>query len=607
MTSRIRLLLLTGAAALAAAIPALGQNRQAPQSILPPGFGDTQNLPPPEAKAPPAPPRPQQNATPQPQQQAQTNASSSDVAGAGTEGGALEEVDLDQTQLPLPTNLFSVPAGAERPVTMVGPLEPGNFGLGPDAFGRADGVLLSALMRRLDAPLPSRWTSILLRRALLSRVPAPPRVDPVDWVAERASLLLRMGEADAARMLVQAVDVEDYTPRMVEVAAQTALATADPAALCPLVGPARGWSNDTVWTLADGMCAGLEGEAARASALIDQARGQAGTSVDLLLAEKVVGSGAETRRAVDIDWQGVTQINPWRFGLASAVGLQIPPPLMARAGPQIQAWLARAPMVPLEQRLNAASVAASLGVLSSHSLVEIYSLMLDQTDPAEQAGTVGARLRSAWIEGDPARRVEAMRSLWTESQDPVERHARLILTAGAAARIPPVDAFAADAPNLIAAMLCAGMDRQAARWAPLVEASGNADRAWAMLAVGAPRPMVSVDGGKLQSFARADDSPGGTRSLLFVAALAGLGRITPDQAAQAGLRLGDADPWTDAIDAATRDRAPGTIALLAGVGMQTRNWTGVPPAYLYRIVRALRAVGMDYEARMIAAEAMARL
>ncbi len=89
-----------------------------------------------------------------------------------------------------------------------------------------------------------------------------------------------------------------------------------------------------------------------------------------------------------------------------------------------------------------------------------------------------------------------------------------------------------------------------------------------------PRPMVTVDAGKLQSFARADDSPGATRSLLLVAALAGLGRITPDQAAQAGLRLGDSDPWTDAIDAATRDRAPGTIALLAGVGMQTRNWTG---------------------------------
>ena len=41
--------------------------------------------------------------------------------------------------------------------------------------------------------------------------------------------------------------------------------------------------------------------------------------------------------------------------------------------------------------------------------------------------------------------------------------------------------------------------------------------------------------------------------------------------------------------------------------MQTGDWTGVPPHYLYRIVRALRAVGLEFEARMIAAEAVARL
>jgi hypothetical protein len=39
-------------------------------------------------------------------------------------------------------------------------------------------------------------------------VPAPVGVHPVDWVAERASLLLNMGEADAARLLVQSVDNE---------------------------------------------------------------------------------------------------------------------------------------------------------------------------------------------------------------------------------------------------------------------------------------------------------------------------------------------------------------------------------------------------------------
>jgi hypothetical protein len=41
--------------------------------------------------------------------------------------------------------------------------------------------------------------------------------------------------------------------------------------------------------------------------------------------------------------------------------------------------------------------------------------------------------------------------------------------------------------------------------------------------------------------------------------------------------------------------------------MQTGGWRGVPPQHLYRIIGALRDVGLDYYARMIAAEALARL
>jgi hypothetical protein len=608
MSWRTRALLLAGTGALLAALPALGQDQSAPKSLLPPGFGDTRDLPPPAPKAEPqarpsAPgqPAPQQG----PQQAAPTpsgNAAEAELGGNVI--GDVEEVQLDQSALPRPTNYFNIPVGLARPTDAVGPLMPGNFGFGANAFGAAGGPLYATLMRRLDAPLPSRWTSILLRRALLSRLAAPAGVQPVDWVAERAALLLRMGEADAARMLVQAVDVENYTPRMIEVAGQTALATADPSALCPLVGPARGLTNDPVWILADGMCAALEGESARASALIDQARDQAGTSVDLQLAEKVVGAGAESRRAVDIHWEGVNEINPWRFGLASAVGLAIPDRLMNGASPQIHAYLARAPMVPLEQRLQAASVAATMGVFSSHSLVELYSLMLDETDPAEVAGTVGARLRAAWIAGDPAERMNAIRGLWTENVPPQERYARLILTAGAAARIAPSSAFSGDAGDLIASMLSAGMDHEAAAWAGIVEQAGEGDRAWALLAVGAPRPVV---GDRLDAYVSADDSAGHQRSLLLAAALAGLGRINADQASRAGLSLGADDPWTRAIDQATREGAPGAVALLAGIGMQTGSWSGVPAPYLFRIVRDLRAVGLEYEARMIAAEAVARL
>lgn len=594
-------LLLGGAAALLVAIPALGQEREAPESLLPPGFGDPETLPPPAKEEPAPTPRLPSSPTPSP---------STSPIGASPIDSA--EEDLEEAERPVPAaNYFVIPPGSERPTDVVGVLQPGSFGLAPDSFGRTNGAFLATLMRRLDAPLPSRWTSILLRRALLSRLNAASAVDPVDWVAERAALLLRMGEADAARMLVQSVDIDNYTPRMIEVAGQTALATADPAALCPLVGPARRLSDDPVWALSEAMCVGLEGEAARASALVDQARRRHGSGIDLLLAEKVVGAGAETRRAVTIEWEGVDEINPWRFGLASATGLEIPERLMNGAEPRIHAWLARAPMLPLDRRLGAASIAASLGVFSSESLVEIYSLVFDATDPADQAGTVGARLRTAWTHRSLGERMEALRGLWTEFEAPHERHARLILTAGAAARIPPSAELGDDAANLIASMLSAGMDREAARWAPIVQEGGAGERAWALLAVAAPRPAVETDSGRIGSFLGADDSAGRRRSQLLIAALAGLERIPAQDASQlagsAGFRIGRDDPWTRAIDRAALERQPGTVALLAGVGMQTGGWSGVPPHYLFRMVRALRTVGLEYEARMIAAEALARL
>ena len=600
-----RISLLAGAACAVAivAIPALGQGRGGPESLLPPGFGNTQSLPPPEEKAaPPAtvPPPVAPGTVPGVAPPAQDN---------GSPGEAAPSPAQNPLEAPQPTNYFTVPEGKARSVEMVGMLEPGNGGLGAGAFGANNGAFLAALMGQVDAPLPSRWTSILLRRALLSRAAAPAGVDPVDWVAARADLLLRMGEADAARMLVQSVDPSNYTPRMIEAAAQTALATADPAALCPLTAAARGRSRAPVWTMAEAMCAALEGEPTRASALADQARQRGAGGIDLMLAEKVIGAGAQARRAASVQWDAVGAINPWRFGLASATGTPIPAPLMNAAGARYAAWFARAPMMPLDQRLDAAGTAAALGVFSSRSLVEAYSQVFDQTDPAEQAGTVGARLRAAWIDPSAQGRIAAMRALWTQPSDVTGRYARLILTAGAASRIEPAAEHKDVAADLIASMLSAGMDGEAARWSRIVE-DANDDRAWAMLAVGAPRPAVDLGRDRVQSYIDADTSPGHLRAQMLVAALAGLGRISGADASRLGNAAGLSvrnDLWATTIDQAVRANQPGTVALLAATAIQTERWAGVPPAYLFRIVRDLKAVGLDFEARMIAAEAIARL
>jgi hypothetical protein len=499
---------------------------------------------------------------------------------------------------------IEIPDSARRPTDFVGPLTPANWGLGERAFGNVNGAFLSALMRRLDAPVPSRWTSILLRRALLSQVPTPVYAQDVDWIAERAWLLLRMGDADGARALVQAVDVDQFTPRMFTVAVQTALATADPAALCPLVQPGRAVSDEPIWPLADAMCAALAGDSARASQLIDEARGRSGAGgIDLLLAEKVVGAGLNTRRAVTIQWEGVDSLSSWRFGLASATGLDIPQRLMDGTGLQVRAWAARAPMIPIEKRVAPAQAAAALGIFSNASLVELYSLIGDQTDPSDIEESAAGRLRRAYAAASLTDRLAGMRSLWDEPKDPVGRYASLILTAAAAARMPPSAAYQDRAADLIASMLTAGFDRQAARWGPIVDAMGSdGDRAWALLATASARPAVDLSPGRIQSFV---DRAEGRRGRMLVAALAGLGRF--GDPASLGVDPARRSRWSSMIAAAARAREPGTVALLAAVGMQTENWAGVPPEHLYHILSALRQAGREYEARMIAAEAMSRL
>lgn len=595
--SRNKILLLAGVALLVVGLPAASQ--EAPESLLPPGFGSDE-LPPRQPDRP-AGERPDPG-TPSPLPPL--------TGEAPPVGSALlgEEEALEEAPKPL-----ELPDWARRSTAVVGAIDVQHKGLPANEFGRTDGRFLSTLMRRLDAPIASRWASILLRRSLLSRIPLPHGVAPADWVAERAWLLLRMGEADGARLLVQAVDVDQFTPKMFEVAVQTALATADPAGLCPLVEPGRAISDEPVWQLSDAMCAALAGDAARASAAIDQARRRSrARGIDLLLAEKVIGAGTNTRRAVTIQWDEVDRLNAWRFGLASATGMVVPERLMNLAGPRMQAWQARAPMLPLEQRLDAADVAASLGVFSHDALVEIYSLIADTTDPSELRDSVGGRLRQAYVGEDVDARAAALRQLWDDKKTPAQQHARRILTAGAAARLPASEALAEDADEIIAAILAAGLDQRAARWADVVDAMGSdGDRAWALLAVGTPRASVDVSAGRVRDFAKRDDSNDQIRSRMLVAALAGLGRIPGGAqsplAEDLGVRLGVGNAWTAMIGDAAAKRQPGTVALLAAVGMQTADWRGVPPEHLYHIVRALRLAGLDYEARMIAAEALTRL
>ncbi|MFT3975680.1 MAG: hypothetical protein QM688_00970 [Sphingomonas bacterium] len=425
----------------------------------------------------------------------------------------------------------------------------------------------------------------------------PRGLNGADFAAERAWLLLRMGESVSARALAQSVDTMNVTPKLREVWMQAALATADPAGLCPLTDAALRHGNQPGWVLAQAMCAALVGKAEEARPMIAQARrSRAANGIDLQLAQKVIGAGADSRQAITIEWTPVTQLTAWRFGLATATGIKVPDSLYDTVGRQVTGWRALAPAIPLADRAVPAERAAEMGVLSSAALVDLYGAIDAADDMPTTLSATASDLRDAYVGPDVATRIGALRQLWGGDN----KYARLILTARAAARVRPVDGKE-EADRIIAAMLSAGMDRTAMRWRDMVSSGTDG---WALLMLADPDAGARLSYGQVSGFAS------GRRQQLFFAGLAGLGRLSSgdiERGAQAfDVKIGTDNAWTRALDRATRDRQPATVLLLSAIGMQSARWGGVSPEALYRIVTALRVVGLGSEARMIATEALTR-
>jgi hypothetical protein len=578
-------ILLIASAAAVLALPALAQQAAAPQ---------------------PAP------ATPSPVVQnitaAQTSPSPATSSYGASDDSAVEEVSTASLAPPPPP--VEYPGWARRDPWTVGPLDPRTAGLSGDAWGDASGAFLSTLMRRMDTPIASRWAHIALRDALIAKVRAPRNVHPVDWVAERAWLLLRLGEADAARMLVAGVDADRFTPKMVQVGVQSALASADPPALCPLEEGIRKYEPG-IRALVQAMCASLAGEPETAAAMIDQARrfGRIG-GADLALAEKVVGAGANGR-ASTIEWEPVDSLSAWRFGLATATGMMPPDRLINGAPAQLRAFQARAPLLTPQQRLPSALVAAGLGVFSSQTMVDLYSAIYDSTDPGDLGDSDAWQLRQAFVAKDPETRLAAIRRLLATGKDGPQKEGARALVARAATMVEPNAKLGKDAADLISAMLAGGYDEAAARWITVVNGldDDDSDRCWAMLALASPN-VADVGTGRIGGFIRRDKSPDRVRSALLVAGLAGLGRISTDTAnslnRRYSLSLGRVTSWTKMIDAAAGRGQSGTVIVLTGTGFQTPRFDRVPAAHLYHAVSALNRTGQGFTARMIAAEALSR-
>ena len=602
-----RLLILAGGTALAlTSVWAVAQD--SPESLLPPGFEK------PKAKPPAA---PSAGSTPVVQPIPGEGGAAKAPGAPRTLPNGQRIPTLKELEAMTPDQLdellglkpkFDMPAAARRSMKRVGVLAEDEGGFPGGSLGKQDPRLVMAVLDGTKGRMVSRWGHILLRRALASRLDAPAGMNPADFAGGRAALLVRMGEGALARAVVQDVDAGNYTESLTNAAMQAYAFTADITGICPVTVVVGGTRKDADWRVLRAICSSFQGDGASGMAQLDRLQDeQAWPKIDLLLAQKYAGAAGKTRRAVKIEWDGVSDMNPWRYALTIAVGLEPPAELMKDAPRRYALAAATAPMLGLEARAAGADRAAAAGILSSTAMVDLYSQIYAQQDIKGDWGSVAQTLRTAYVGATPNERLAAMHSLWDGGADPEARYSRQVLTAYAAARMPVSGDFSGDAPDLVASMLAAGLDQNALKWAAQADVG---TLTWGMLALAAPQRAQPVDGGALDSFYGNDPSDEYRKSQFLLAGLAGLGRVNDaaakDFADKLEIDLGRQTAWTRLIDRAADLNNAELVALLAGVGMQGDSWAKMTPLHLYHIVAALNRVGLGAEARMIAAEAVAR-
>jgi len=507
-----------------------------------------------------------------------------------------------------------IPPGARRVLTRVGVLAVDEGGLAPRALANQPAGLVRAALAGTRGPLVSRWGHILVRRALASRLAPPAGMDPIEFAALRARVLNRIGEHAVARALVQDIDTANWSPGLTSEAIKAYLAAGDITGACPAVRLQDSAREDGEWQMLSAICNAYAGETALAASQLDRAmfRGVA-PRIDVLLARRFAGAAGRGQRAVQIEWQGVDDLNPWRFALANALGEQIPDELAQSALDAAEGgYYARAgalmPMLPATIRTGYAGRAARDGILSADAMVDLYSEVYADSAATGDAAEHARLLREAYVATDPAARIAAIKSLWDEGSaiGGGDGYGARVLTAYAAARIPADADHADDAGGLIAAMLAAGLERDALRWREVVDPGSLG---WALIVLSAPR-SGGVGQSAVGSFIDTDVSDGARKSAFLVAGLAGLGRLGSGDAGTLAGRL-DVDlaretRWTRAISRAAEVGNPALVVLLAGLGMQGESHAQMTPLHLYHITAALNRVGLAAEARMIAAEAVAR-
>lgn len=543
------------------------------------------------------------------------------------------------------------PAEAQRPAEPAAPLievgrpppvetesvglaDPVQLKLPGDVWAGSERELIDRLIAALPAASVSTPSRDLAKRLLIAAGPPPEAKTPakMSFVGVRVTRLLAMGDTESAVALARLVPGRAEDDALARVQLDAALVAYDNAGACTLTRARLNRLNDPYWEKALIFCQALAGEHARAQLGLSLLREQ-NVAYDAAFSRLISVMAGETRSAVD----SVPEPTPLHLAMMRAARQNLPADVAKSAEPLVLRMIAASPNAALETRLAAAERAEAFGALSAEVLAQIYDTV--PFTPEQLAGALsfaesdrGPRGRAILYRAAKAQtvgvaRAEALQRAWRLARERGGYATAVRVTLPLLRELQPTPEFSFFAPDAVRALLLAGHLEEARRWQAAIRAEAAAGNelaataeallwpvAWLADAEGRrsdATPLAKRFEAWRQSQQRLDAAALRHRAPL-VATLVFSSGERPDPSIVTPLLAGDlareSAPMPNlglwlGVGAALESGRIGETALFSLALLGPEGAAGAAPHTIALVLDALRAAGLDAEARALALEA----
>jgi len=507
-----------------------------------------------------------------------------------------------------------------------GVLDEQHGGLGRDMWAGTDIALVQKVLPLVTPTPTTRALRNLSRRLLLSIATVPAgKAGPESLIKLRADKLWAMGEVEGLNQLLKGLPAPAFTPELRRTAAEAALLAGDSQAACDQLPLLRGLlANDPLPPKLQVYCQYANNRAKDAALGVDLLREQKINDPAFFAAADAM-AGLGNGKAEDF-----AQPSPVALALARLAKMALPETAAAGASsPAVLRTIAVSPGATLEARLLAAEKAEAVGALDTDLLRQTYEAVT--FTPQELAAPIGQDkgprgraflYRAAVQQVLPTAKAEIITkalSLAPEGSPAYFAAARLY--GPQLVGLKPAPELLGFAPVAARALLAGNRFEAARGWINFLrgqstlstEAAAAASALWPLARLSGPEDDRPPSAALLAAWHKVRaDQPGEAsvrRTTLCYSLLAALGDKVPSEV---WLPLYDGPTLVQATIArpalwlglrrATEDLRLGETVLLSLATLGEASPVSVDPTDVYRVVAALRLLGLDADARALAVE-----